>query len=85
MNVLYKFASMILWLVDKKALMMQFIDCKTEKATSLKNISSMQDTGVVTYNRLNFVVVFQGPSGRVEQAGTSTSLVTGEEEITNCV
>ena len=45
----------------------------------------MQDTGVVTYNKLNFVVVFQGPSGRVEQAGTSTSLVTGEEEITNCV
>ena len=76
---------MILWLVDKKALMMQFIVCKTEKATSLKNISSMQDTVVVTYNRLNFVVVFQGPSGRVEQAGTSTSLVTGEEEITNCV
>ena len=33
---------------------------------------------VVTYNRLNFVVVFQGPSGRVEQAGTSTSVVTGE-------
>ena len=78
MNVLDKFASMILWLVDKKALMMQFIVCKTEKATSLKNISSMQDTVVVTYNRLNFVVVFQGPSGRVEQAGTSTSLVTGE-------
>ena len=50
---------MILWLVDKKALMMQFIVCKTEKATSLKNISSMQDTGVVTYNRLNFVVVFK--------------------------
>ena len=49
LNVLYKFASMILWLVDKKALMMQFIVCKTEKATSLKNISSMQDTGVMTY------------------------------------
>ena len=30
-----------------------------------------------TYNIL-FVVVFQGPSGRVEQAGTSTSFVTGE-------
>ena len=45
-NVLYKFASMILWLVDQKALMMQFIVCKTEKATSLKNISSIQDTGM---------------------------------------
>ena len=55
---------------------MQFIVCKTEKATSLKNIGSMQDTGVVTYNI--FVVVFQGPSGRVKQAGTSTSFVTGE-------
>ena len=76
MNVLYKFASIILWLVDKKALMMQFIVCKTEKATSLKNISSMQDTGVVTCNI--FVVVFQGASGRAEQAGTSTSFVTGE-------
>ena len=31
-NVLYKFASMIRWLVDQKALMMQFIVCKTEKA-----------------------------------------------------
>ena len=50
LNVLYKFASMIIWLVDKKALMMQFIVCKTEKATSLKNISSMQDTaGVMIY------------------------------------
>ena len=49
---------------------MQFIVCKTEIATSLKNIGSMQDTGVVTYNKLNFVVVFQGPSGRIEQAGT---------------
>ena len=57
---------------------MRYIVCKTEKATSLKNIGSMQDTGVVTYNKLNFVVVFQGPSGRVEQAGTSTSFVTGE-------
>ena len=57
---------------------MQFIVCKTEKATSLKNIFNMQDTGVVTYNKLNFVVVFQGPSGRAEQAGTSTSFVTGE-------
>ena len=56
--------------------MMQFIVCKTEKATSLKNISSMQDTGVVTCNI--FVVVFQGASGRAEQAGTSTSFVTGE-------
>ena len=56
--------------------LMQFIVCKTEKATSLKNIGSMQDTVVVTYNI--FVVVFQGPSGRVEQAGTSTSFVTGE-------
>ena len=55
---------------------MPFIVCKTEKATSLKNISNMQDTGVVTYNV--FVVVFQGPSGRVEQAGTSTRFVTGE-------
>ena len=57
---------------------MHFIVCKTEKATSLKNIGSMQDTGVVTYDKLNFVVVFQGPSGRAEQAGTSTSFVTGE-------
>ena len=57
---------------------MWFIVCKTEKATSLKNIGSMQDTGVVTYNKLNFVVVFQGPSGRVEQADTRTSFVTGE-------
>ena len=72
---LYKFASMILWLVDKKALM-QFIVCKTEKATSLKNIGRMQDTGLVAYNI--FVVVFQGSSGSAEQAGTSTSFVTGE-------
>ena len=57
---------------------MQFIVCKTEKAASLKTFGSMQDTGVVTYNKLNFVVVFQGPSGRIEQAGTSTSFVTGE-------
>lgn len=55
---------------------MQFIVCKPEKTTSLKNIGSIQDTGVVTYNI--FVLVFQGRSGRVEQAGTSTSLVTGE-------
>ena len=38
----------------------------------------MQHTGLVTYNKLNFVVVFQGPSGRIGQAGTSTSFVTGE-------
>ena len=59
---------------------MQFIVCKTEKATLLKNIGSMQDTRVVTYGKLNFVVVFQGPSGRIEQAGTSTSFVTGERK-----
>ena len=75
MNVLYKFASMNLGWWTRKHLM-RFIACKTENATSLKNIGSMQDTGVVTYNI--FVVVFQGPSGRAEQAGTSTSFVTGE-------
>ena len=57
-------------------LLMQFIVFKPEKATSLKNIGSIQDTGVMTYNI--FVLVFQGRSGRVEQAGTSTSFVRGE-------
>ena len=61
--------------MDKK-LLMQFIVCKSEKATSLKNIGSIQDTGVMTYNI--FVLVFQGRSGRFEQAGTSTNFVTGE-------
>ena len=56
--------------------LMQFIVCKPEKTTSLKNIGSIQDTGVVTHNI--FVLVFQGRSGRVEQAGTSTNFVTGE-------
>lgn len=56
--------------------MKQFIVCKPEKATSLKNIGSIQDTGVVTYDI--FFLVFQGRSGRVEQAGTSTNFVTGE-------
>ena len=51
------------------------ISCSLLSA-SLKNIGSIPDTGVVTYNI--FVLVFQGRSGRVEQAGTSTSLVTGE-------
>ena len=38
---------------------MQFIVCKTEKATSLKNIGSMQDTGVVTYNILILLLYFK--------------------------
>ena len=68
---------MILWLVDKKAF--DAVYCLQDwKSNFTENIGSMQDTGVVTYNKLNFVVVFQGPSGRVEQAGTSTSFVTGE-------
>ena len=66
---------MNLWLVDKKAF--DAVYCLQDwKSNFTENIGSMQDTGVVTYNI--FVVVFQGPSGRVEQAGTSTSFVTGE-------
>ena len=63
--------------MDKKAF--DAVYCLQDwKSNFTENIGSMQDTGVVTYNKLNFVVVFQGPSGRVEQAGTSTSFVTGE-------
>ena len=46
---------------------MRFIVCKTENATSLKNIGSMQDTGVVTYNiLLYFKVHLEGLSKQAQ-------------------
>ena len=50
-----------------------------QKSNSLNNINCEQDTGEMTnYNLYLFVVVFQGTCERVEQAGPSTSFVTGE-------